>query len=362
MAGFNPSVGILWGGTPRAIRQYVLHREFQSLGRDSVGWDLLLRKVGGDADVFQSLGRDSVGWDCPKCGYRGYRRVVSIPRSGFCGVGLPEIMAVDRKMRIVSIPRSGFCGVGLRRGPNPHPSLAGFNPSVGILWGGTSSSFPSFSPFCFVSIPRSGFCGVGQTVVPSAKRTERRFQSLGRDSVGWDCPRKIVVARTRTFQSLGRDSVGWDQGAARAAPRPPAVSIPRSGFCGVGLSESFRLISSRSCFNPSVGILWGGTYETSHADATLHQFQSLGRDSVGWDWQVPVLPQNQHSVSIPRSGFCGVGLYSIPMLISSRYRFQSLGRDSVGWDVLPLPGAEGQKPSFNPSVGILWGGTWIVHP
>ncbi len=37
-----------------------------------------------------------------------------------------------------------------------------------------------------VSIPRSGFCGVGLRLVLTRKIISMLFQSLGRDSVGWD--------------------------------------------------------------------------------------------------------------------------------------------------------------------------------
>ncbi len=63
------------------------------------------------------------------------------------------------------------------------------------------------------------------------------------------------------FQSLGRDSVGWD------------------------LNPPFHP-EGRRCFNPSVGILWGGTGETPNP--------------VPVEW-------SSEEVSIPRSGFCGVG-------------------------------------------------------
>ena len=39
----------------------------------------------------------------------------------------------------------------------------------------------------------------------------------------------------------------------------------------------------RSSFNPSVGILWGGTTYRKDDYIAILQFQSLGRDSVGWD-------------------------------------------------------------------------------
>jgi len=86
---FNPSVGILWGGT------------------------------------------------CTKALVPVAKDVVSIPRSGFCGVGPLHSGDQGAELHVVSIPRSGFCGVGHGR----------------IQASGRSWS---------VSIPRSGFCGVGR--------------------------------------------------------------------------------------------------------------------------------------------------------------------------------------------------------
>ncbi len=160
--------------------------------------------------MFQSLGRDSVGWDH------------ALPPSVRAGKG-------------VSIPRSGFCGVGRAPAPSPRAGPSRFNPSVGILWGGTS-------PLLSV---------LGAT---------KKFQSLGRDSVGWDrFPRNDAVERA-LFQSLGRDSVGWDLCLSPRSMSPsPKVSIPRSGFCGVGRKAFLILLAAIHGFNPSVGILWGGT-------------------------------------------------------------------------------------------------------
>ncbi len=39
LLSFNPSVGILWGGTVAINQGAIGDRVFQSLGRDSVGWD-----------------------------------------------------------------------------------------------------------------------------------------------------------------------------------------------------------------------------------------------------------------------------------------------------------------------------------
>ncbi len=143
-------------------------------------------------------------------------------------------------------------------GFSPGPVLR-FNPSVGILWGGTGPLWPGCSHL-------------------------RWFQSLGRDSVGWDY---ISILQ----KGLGR-----------------AVSIPRSGFCGVGPHPAPRGRARVGSFNPSVGILWGGTGPCG----------MIGRSVIG--------------VSIPRSGFCGVGLGNSCACVRGLAGFQSLGRDSVGWD------------------------------
>ncbi len=134
------------------------------------------------------------------------------------------------------------------------------------------------------------------------------------------------------FQSLGRDSVGWDDLCPDNRVPTLTVSIPRSGFCGVGPVGVVMATPGGRRFNPSVGILWGGTFSTLFHLAELCQFQSLGRDSVGWDPEKMVHP-------------------------SSPGAFQSLGRDSVGWDQKSLVGDSQSLRCFNPSVGILWGGT-----
>ncbi len=61
------------------------------------------------------------------------------------------------------------------------------------------------------------------------------------------------------FQSLGRDSVGWDNKFFDSFKISVEVSIPRSGFCGVGLQMKSSFTANAVSFNPSVGILWGGT-------------------------------------------------------------------------------------------------------
>ncbi len=169
------------------------------------------------------------------------------------------------------IPWSGFCG-------------RGFNPSVGILWGGTRliATEERLSSL-FQSLGRDS---VGWDTSRSARSREgvNRFQSLGRDSVGWDLLSFLSFPFTGgRFQSLGRDSVGWDGIASPPSAPTRSVSIPRSGFCGVG---------------PAMARL---------QPSSLDRFQSLGRDSVGWDPPGMEYHLGCGQVSIPRSGFCGVG-------------------------------------------------------
>ncbi len=233
-ARFNPSVGILWGGTSSLAHSRLCLLLFQSLGRDSVGWDL----------HSLHLLEDGIMW-------------VSIPRSGFCGVGLSvDARAVGRMIRFQSLGRD----------------------SVG--WDANHQAV--LQAPCGVSIPRSGFCGVGPPCSapgrgsrpfqslgrdsvgwdPAGEKMRERvhlFQSLGRDSVGWDAPKRSETKWYEEFQSLGRDSVGWDPTRRMASGTNLPVSIPRSGFCGVGLLADDEDTARRIGFNPSVGILWGGT-------------------------------------------------------------------------------------------------------
>ncbi len=103
--------------------------------------------------------------------------------------------------------------------------------------------------------------------------------------------------------------MGWDQVQGLPLQEQGRVSIPRSGFCGVGHHTLIRVLSGGFGFNPSVGILWGGTWGLvagtlpypygfnpsvgilwggtavgSPREEESDRFQSLGRDSVGWDW------------------------------------------------------------------------------
>ena len=209
------------------------------------------------------------------------------------------------------------------------------------------------------------------------------FQSLGRDSVGWDLQTSSTNA---SVEYSFNPSVGILWGGTRLAYPVTLVfdevSIPRSGFCGVGPRGSVPSAVALTSFNPSVGILWGGTTTARTPRGGGPRFQSLGRDSVGWDmfdvrgrvrlrlgfnpsvgilWggtrQAVLEGAVRVFVSIPRSGFCGVGLGPTFLRASARSEFQSLGRDSVGWDGAQFVVNRLGRLGFNPSVGILWGGT-----
>jgi len=160
-------------------------REFQSLGRDSVGLDIPLRLLVVGPKPFQSLGRDSVGLD-------------------------PQLGHLNRRLGAVSIPRSGFCWFGLFFVDLPQSEERGFNPSVGILlvW----------------------------TVAQGRGRCHfTMFQSLGRDSVGLDFLRKeggLMICQV----SIPRSGFCWfgPRHAGHASCAILQVSIPRSGFCWFG--------------------------------------------------------------------------------------------------------------------------------
>jgi len=83
-----------------------------------------------------------------------------------------------------------------------------------------------------VSIPRSGFCSFKLLLPPREHGREKKFQSLGRDSV-----------HSSLMPIMGNKL-------------PVVVSIPRSGFCS---------------FKQQLAAM---------EEVTLSKFQSLGRDSV----------------------------------------------------------------------------------
>ncbi len=115
---------------------------FQSLGRDSVEWDAPspAGRSSGRRSFNPSVGILSSGTQyhrSSRLGITGFNPSVGILSSGTKLVGAPA-----RSLHYVSIPRSGFCRVGL------------------------ASSHRSCTALQSVSIPRSGFCRVGQTFAP----------------------------------------------------------------------------------------------------------------------------------------------------------------------------------------------------
>ncbi len=206
---FNPSVGILWGGTPPPPPPGASSSHFNPSVGILWGGTLPACRRSARPAQFQSLGRDSVGWDCASADSSPPPNVISIPRSGFCGVG-PTHRFVRRRM------------------------ISDFNPSVGILWGGTNKIQTKYTNIVSISIPRSGFCGVG-LLFPEA------IPPI------WD----ISIPRS------GFCGVGLNRRCKRVIN--PPISIPRSGFCGVGPPPDYVFDDLRKNFNPSVGILWGGT-------------------------------------------------------------------------------------------------------
>ncbi len=182
-----------------------------------------------------------------------------------------------------------------------------FNPSVGILWGGTALVAGTWQGGGAVSIPRSGFCGVGPCSPPTCGGEEACFNP----SVGilWGGTSDPASGRGRSppFQSLGRDSVGWDGYIPKAIWHCMLVSIPRSGFCGVGPPSNCSFMSTSHLFQSLGRDSVGWDLNSPHQYQSLVRFQSLGRDSVGWDAEIVYRRLTSRKVSIPRSGFCGVG-------------------------------------------------------
>ncbi len=208
----------------------------------------------------------------------------------------------------VSIPRSGFRWLGPGAYASAHTLPPSFNPSVGIQVVGTfyRTSVPkpwrSFNPSVGIQVVGTSHCEIGtcgarrcfnpsvgiQVVgtlhMPGRLRSLTsfnpsvgiqvvgtlrkllscaacsRFQSLGRDSGGWDPLGTMTYTRNPAFQSLGRDSGGWDGIFPRIKFGDSPVSIPRSGFRWLGHLRKWDLSSRMLGFNPSVGIQVVGTW------------------------------------------------------------------------------------------------------
>ncbi len=183
---FNPSVGIQVVGTGGAGCNQGAAYSFQSLGRDSGGWDVAEGDEFYDLLAFQSLGRDSGGWDAIGAAIAGAGIIGFNPSVG--------IQVVGTARRQVDIPvLDQFQSLGRDSGgwdrlpgePGSNPPY-GFNPSVGIQVVGTVNAIRSGTPATLVSIPRSGFRWLGLWRRPLARSVSASFQSLGRDSGGWD--------------------------------------------------------------------------------------------------------------------------------------------------------------------------------
>jgi len=349
---FNPSVGILFVHTPIQPTPARRPGSFQSLGRDSV------------CSYITESSRMMAQW------------VVSIPRSGFC---LFILFAISLALKYwsfqslgrdsvcsyydsfpdvhdtghVSIPRSGFC-LFIPTGTATSDSIvAGFNPSVGILFVHTCAQSQCSRRLARVSIPRSGFCLFIQAPGRPMGHCAPQFQSLGRDSVcsyfdgacfseAWrlvSIPRSgfclfilarlnISWMRTALFQSLGRDSVcSYSLLSLYLVLLSKFQSLGRDSVCSYAdwlvtpeLLERFQSLGRDSVCS-YVG--------KATLDDRLVVFQSLGRDSVCSYWRRCRGMCRRIAVSIPRSGFC---------------LFIRDVQAEDDWGV----------SSFNPSVGILF--------
>jgi len=209
---FNPSVGILLVWTRQRRPQHsasypvsIPRSGFCWLGPVNVGHSI------AHHIQFQSLGRDSVGLDVI-----GATIVHIVPTSFNPSVGILLVWTDPRTNRIRYVGQFQSLGrdsVGL----DQHTAdisikvSASFNPSVGILL-------------------------VWTVVATGDSSRPILFQSLGRDSVGLDLVVLVPWSRLLLFQSLGRDSVGLDLVYVNIIENLIVVSIPRSGFCWFGLA------------------------------------------------------------------------------------------------------------------------------
>ncbi len=281
---------------------------------------------------FQSLGRDSGGWDEAIDALRNFFSTVSIPRSGFRWLGRTRPPLSASVFR-VSIPRSGFRWLGLLQQPYPghvvawfqslgrdsggwdllshdssyqwgkpfqslgrdsggwdgepiccqwNPSCC-FNPSVGIQVVGTRTiTLPCWSGMT-VSIPRSGFRWLGPGIRSPQWQPMPGFQSLGRDSGGWDitAPANVCPPGNGFNPSVGIQVVGTCSPGAIAGHQLP-VSIPRSGFRWLGPTEPAPGPLPTAVSIPRSGFRWLGHFHAEGESGLWH-------------------------VSIPRSGFRWLG-------------------------------------------------------
>ncbi len=217
--------------------------------------------------------------------------------------------------------------------------------------------------------------------------THSRFQSLGRDSGGWDAHTKahsnlaIRVSIPRSgFRWLGRSHQGAQQSGHQGfnpsvgiqvvgtpglpSPSPQAwpVSIPRSGFRWLGPASNWVGVLSRLVSIPRSGFRWLGLGDERGYGDGQPWFQSLGRDSGGWDRTGEPPDDAPGRCFNPSVGIQVVGTSAIRYDSCRAKTFQSLGRDSGGWDTVVVRATGAGSPSFNPSVGIQVVGTSLASP
>ena len=138
-----------------------------------------------------------------------------------------------------------------------------------------------------------------------------------------------MTAVTPRFQSLGRDSVLSNQDFIAAAHGAWVVSIPRSGFCFVELSDFAGYIYALEVSIPRSGFCFVEPRTTRWARCGMSRFQSLGRDSVLSNVRVSV-PDMRVMSSFQSLGRDSVlSNFNCHNSTATVARFQSLGRDSV---------------------------------
>ena len=154
-----------------------------------------------------------------------------------------------------------------------------FNPSVGILgvqagrvieeWppelrfqslgrdSGCSSIYTNFTRILYMDSfnPSVGILGVQAGATTARRPGTKRFNpSVGILGVQAGRGRRRS-SRTTSFQSLGRDSGCSSPDTTVELTADSDVSIPRSGFWVFKHFSVSQRCGTRSCFNPSVGIL-----------------------------------------------------------------------------------------------------------
>ena len=161
-----------------------------------------------------------------------------------------------------------------------------------------------------VSIPWSEFGWFGPAGIGEEAGHPIGFNSLVGIRLVWTCPPGECPAHQADV-SIPWSEFGWFGREQREEPphHKGQVSIPWSEFGWFGPTSARR----------------GGT---------LDQFQFLGRNSVGLDYEVEHCEYEITPVSIPWSEFGWFGLFFSEHLLWDNIVFQFLGRNSVGLDSL----------------------------